>query len=77
MKAGEDRFGFIAGGTWCADHNKLVDRWPGEEDQVEILEQDIRGGGRHAISRLASSVWIPRCRLPPLAFLETTRTGAR
>ena len=45
MKAGEDRFGFIAGGTWCADHNKLVDRWPGEEDQVEVLEQDIRGGG--------------------------------
>ena len=31
MKAGEDRFGFIAGGTWCADHNKLLDRWPGEE----------------------------------------------
>ncbi len=45
MKAGEDRFGFIAGGTWCADHNKLVDRWPVEEDHVEILEQDIRGGG--------------------------------
>ena len=45
MKAGEDRFGFIAGGTWCADHNKLLDRWPGEEDHVVILEQNIRGGG--------------------------------
>ena len=45
MKAGEDRFGFIAGGTWCADHNKLVDRWPVEEDLVLILGEEIRGGG--------------------------------
>jgi len=45
MRAAEDRFGIAAGGTWCADHNKLVDRWPGEEDQVVILEEEVRGGG--------------------------------
>lgn len=45
MIAAEDRVGFIAGGTWCADHNKLVDRWPGEEDQVQILDEEVRGGG--------------------------------
>ena len=45
MSAVQDRAGFIAGGTWCADHNKLVDRWPGEEDQVLILDEQVRGGG--------------------------------
>ena len=45
MIAPEDRVGFIAAGTWCADHNKLVDRWPGEEDQVLILDKEVRGGG--------------------------------
>ena len=45
MIAAQDRYGIIAGGTWCADHNKLVDRWPGEEDQVLILDQQVRGGG--------------------------------
>lgn len=45
MKPGADRFGFIAGGTWCADHNKLVDHWPQEEGHVLIVEEDVRGGG--------------------------------
>jgi len=45
MKSWKDRFGIIAGGTWCADHNKLVERWPGEEDLVLILAEEIRGGG--------------------------------
>ena len=45
MIAAQDRYGIIAGGTWCADHNKLVDRWPGEEDQVLIIDQEVRGGG--------------------------------
>ena len=45
MIALQDRYGIIAGGTWCADHNKLVDRWPGEEEQVLILDQEVRGGG--------------------------------
>ena len=39
------RSGILTGGTWCADHNKLVERWPGEEDLVIILEEEIRGGG--------------------------------
>ena len=45
MIALQDRHGIIAGGTWCADHNKLVDRWPGEEEHVLILDQEVRGGG--------------------------------
>ena len=45
MIAPTDRYGIIAGGTWCADHNKLVDRWPGEEEHVLILDQEVRGGG--------------------------------
>ena len=33
----ESRKGFVTGGTWCADHNKLVERWPKEEEVVEII----------------------------------------
>ena len=45
MNGGAPRSGILTGGTWCADHNKLVNRWPGEEDLVIILEEEIRGGG--------------------------------
>jgi len=39
------RRGIITGGTWCADHNKFVSHWPGEEEVVEILTNEVRGGG--------------------------------
>jgi len=45
MSAAPDRHGFVTGGTWCADHNKLVERWPVEEDLVLIHEEETRGGG--------------------------------
>ena len=41
----ESRKGFVTGGTWCADHNKLVERWPKEEEVVEIIGENVRGGG--------------------------------
>lgn len=41
----ETRKGFVTGGTWCADHNKSVTHWPGEEEVVEILANEVRGGG--------------------------------
>ena len=39
------RKGIVTGGTWCADHNKFVSHWPGEEEVVEILTNEVRGGG--------------------------------
>ena len=39
------RRGIVTGGTWCADHNKFVSHWPGEEAVVEILTNEVRGGG--------------------------------
>ena len=39
------RTGILTGGTWCADHNRLVERWPEEDGLVQILSEDIRGGG--------------------------------
>ena len=41
----KSRKGFITGGTWCADHNKLVEHWPKEEEVVEIIGGNVRGGG--------------------------------
>src|SRR5579875_1836443 len=39
------RRGFVTGGTWCVDRNKLVERWPGEDGLMEILVDEARGGG--------------------------------
>lgn len=39
------RRGFLTAGTWCADHNKLVERWPEEDMVVEILSENVEGGG--------------------------------
>ncbi|ALN75453.1 carbohydrate kinase family protein [Aureimonas sp. AU20] len=39
------RRGFLTAGTWCADHNKLVERWPEEDMVVEILSEGVEGGG--------------------------------
>ena len=41
----QKRKGIVTGGTWCADHNKCVSHWPGEEEVVEILTNEVRGGG--------------------------------
>ena len=39
------RRGFVTGGTWCVDRNRVVEFWPGEDGLVEILEEQARGGG--------------------------------
>ncbi|WP_062203358.1 carbohydrate kinase family protein [Aureimonas sp. AU12] len=39
------RRGFLTGGTWCADHNKIVDRWPREDTVTKILGETVEGGG--------------------------------
>jgi sugar/nucleoside kinase (ribokinase family) len=41
----DGRTGFVTGGTWCADRNKLVQAWPAEDGIVEILQEELRGGG--------------------------------
>jgi sugar/nucleoside kinase (ribokinase family) len=39
------RRGFITGGTWCVDLNKMIDFWPPEDSIAEIREIDLKGGG--------------------------------
>ena len=39
------RTGILTGGTWCADHNRLIERWPEEDALAQILSEDVRGGG--------------------------------
>lgn len=59
------RRGFLTGGTWCADHNKLLERWPEEDMVVEILEQRVDGGGS------ACNFAIDIRRLDPAMPVET------
>lgn len=42
------RRGIVTAGTWCADHNKVVPFWPGEDKVTEILSTEIRAGGSAA-----------------------------
>lgn len=37
--------GVVTAGTWCCDHNKLVDAWPAEDGVALILAEERRGGG--------------------------------
>jgi sugar/nucleoside kinase (ribokinase family) len=39
------RRGIVTGGTWCVDNNRLVSFWPEEDGIVEILSQELAGGG--------------------------------
>lgn len=39
------RRGFVTGGTWCVDLNKMIDFWPPEDSIAEIHRIDVRGGG--------------------------------
>lgn len=42
------RRGIVTAGTWCADHNKVVPYWPGEDKVTEILSHEVRSGGSAA-----------------------------
>lgn len=37
--------GFVTGGTWCVDRNKLVEFWPAEDGLARILAEEQAGGG--------------------------------
>ena len=42
---GAERRGFITGGSWCVDRNKLIEFWPDEDSICEILSEERRNGG--------------------------------
>ncbi len=55
------RRGFITGGTWCVDNNRMVTHWPGEDGHAQFIEEDRHGGGSGCnfalnIKRLDSTV---------------------
>lgn len=39
------RRGIVTGGTWCADYNRTVSHWPGEDGLAELFEEERHGGG--------------------------------
>jgi sugar/nucleoside kinase (ribokinase family) len=39
------RHGVVTGGTWCVDHNLLLDTWPQENGRADILSEERCGGG--------------------------------
>ena len=59
------RRGFVTGGTWCVDLNKMIDFWPPEDSIAEIHEIDLRGGGS------ASNLAIDMKKLDPEMPVET------
>ncbi|HKP23490.1 MAG TPA: PfkB family carbohydrate kinase, partial [Dongiaceae bacterium] len=59
------RRGFITGGTWCVDLNKMIDFWPPEDSIAEIHQIDMRGGGS------GSNLAIDMKKLDPAMPVET------
>lgn len=57
--------GVVTAGTWCCDHNKLVDHWPAEDGLAEILAEERHGGGS------ACNMAIDLKRLDPSVPVET------
>lgn len=39
------RRGVVCGGSWCVDRNKLIEHWPEQDGHVQILHEEIQGGG--------------------------------
>jgi sugar/nucleoside kinase (ribokinase family) len=39
------RRGILTGGTWCADYNRAVSHWPGEDGLAELFGEERHGGG--------------------------------
>ena len=39
------RCGFITGGTWCVDNNRMVTHWPEEDGIAQFIAEERHGGG--------------------------------
>jgi len=62
---GAGRRGFITGGSWCVDRNKLIEFWPEEDSICEILSEERRNGGS------GSNFAIDMKKLDPAMPVET------
>ena len=52
--ADSTRRGFVTGGTWCVDINKVVSHWPQEDGLAEYLGEE-RANGHQRGDRYCSS----------------------
>src|SRR5215470_19324283 len=57
--------GVVTAGSWCCDHNKLVDRWPSEDSLATIIAEERHGGGS------ACNMAIDLKKLDPDFLVET------
>ena len=44
MAPADARSGVVCAGSWCVDHNMVIDRWPAEETLGAILADSRQGG---------------------------------
>lgn len=63
--AASDRRGFVTGGTWCVDFNKIVSHWPKEDGLAEYLGEERANGGS------GSNFALDMRQLDPAMPLET------
>src|SRR4051812_31190040 len=42
------RSGVVCAGSWCVDHNKLIDSWPEQDGTTNIVHEQLQGGGSGA-----------------------------
>ena len=44
MDGAAERSGVVCAGSWCVDHNMVIEHWPAEETLARILSESKQGG---------------------------------
>lgn len=71
------RRGFVTGGTWCVDHNLLIESWPREESATKILGNNIQGGGSGCNFAVGVRKLAPEIPVATIGLIGKDADGAR
>lgn len=69
------RRGFVTGGTWCVDANKVVSHWPKEDGLAEYLGEEKANGGSGSNFALDMRQLDPEMPLETIALIGDDEDG--
>jgi sugar/nucleoside kinase (ribokinase family) len=73
--ADSTRRGFVTGGTWCVDINKVVSHWPQEDGLAEYLGEERANGGSGSNFALDMRQLDPEMPLETIALVGDDSDG--
>ena len=69
------RRGFVTGGTWCVDINKVVSHWPQEDGLAEYLSEERSNGGSGSNFALDMRQLDPKMPIETIALVGNDDDG--